>query len=279
MARTKARGKKKELIVIDEQKGLIFESEKHLFDYFEPLIQQLEEEYAKTRVEHDYDDEEQVSREWALDETLQNPDQIWKTDKLSSEFAMCTFIRHIERPQEEFYYIAICYVSAEDQTPTFVCIHFPTRFSAFVEKYRRGDLVFDFQVEKAQIAALEGDALTEGDALALGLYQSMVTLRTEKDIPIFEFPNYAALREDTIEQPDEIWRKSDLDGHILVTFIKEYPDHELGDFTYIALTLEDATSEVHSLLFSFPTNDESLVDRYRQGENLQAEEVSQESSH
>lgn len=32
-------------------------------------------------------------------------------------------------------------------------------------------------------------------------------------------------------------------------------------------------------MFSFPTNDESLVDRYRHGENLHAEEVVQESSH
>jgi hypothetical protein len=36
---------------------------------------------------------------------------------------------------------------------------------------------------------------------------------------------------------------------------------------------------VHSLLFSFPTSDTYLLDRYRQGENLQAEEVVQESSH
>ncbi|NQZ19758.1 MAG: peptidase, partial [Bdellovibrionales bacterium] len=35
----------------------------------------------------------------------------------------------------------------------------------------------------------------------------------------------------------------------------------------------------HALLFSFPTSDETLVDRYRHGENLQADEVIQESSH
>ncbi|MBO9668798.1 MAG: peptidase, partial [Bdellovibrio sp.] len=67
---------------------------------------------------------------------------------------------------------------------------------------------------------------------------------------------------------------------VLVCFIKEFPDHETAkDLTYIAVTQEDEETNVHSLLFSFPTTDSTLADRYRQGENLQAEEVSQESSH
>ena len=108
----------------------------------------------------------------------------------------------------------------------------------------------------------------------------MARLRGEKDIPQDKFQEFADLREDTIENADEIWRKNDLDGNVLVSFIKEYPDHEtITDLTYIAITQEDEESNTHSLLFSFPTNDRTLVDRYRQGENLQAEEVSQESAH
>lgn len=127
---------------------------------------------------------------------------------------------------------------------------------------------------------MEGDALGEGDPLAMGLYMAMLTVRSEKDIPQDKFHEFADLREDTIENADEIWRKNDLDGNILVSFIKEFPDHETTkDLTYIAVTQEDEESNVHSLLFSFPTTDQSLADRYRQGENLQAEEVSQESAH
>ena len=48
---------------------------------------------------------------------------------------------------------------------------------------------------------------------------------------------------------------------------------------YISVTLEDSGTNSHALLFSFPTNDESLVERYRHRENLQADEVIQESSH
>ena len=51
------------------------------------------------------------------------------------------------------------------------------------------------------------------------------------------------------------------------------------DLHYIVVTEEDTEAQVNSLLFSFPTNDTTLVDRYRQGENLEAEEVATESSH
>jgi hypothetical protein len=47
----------------------------------------------------------------------------------------------------------------------------------------------------------------------------------------------------------------------------------------MVVTEEDTEAQVNSLLFSFPTKDETLVDRYRQGENLEAEEVATESSH
>ncbi|MGZ3795811.1 MAG: PBECR2 nuclease fold domain-containing protein, partial [Pseudobdellovibrionaceae bacterium] len=113
----------------------------------------------------------------------------------------------------------------------------------------------------------------------MGLYIAMMKVRGEKDIPQELFQDFADLREETIESADEIWRKNDLEGNVLVTFIKEYPDHETKDLIYIVVTQEDATTNVHSLLFSFPTTDSTLADRYRQGENLQAEEVTQESSH
>jgi hypothetical protein len=115
--------------------------------------------------------------------------------------------------------------------------------------------------------------------LAMGLYLSMLKVRSDQDIPQVQFKDYADLRESTIEDPDEIWRKSDLNGHQMVVFIKEFPDHATPDLTYIVATIEDEGQSVHTLLFSFPTHDATLVDRYRMGENLQAEEVIQESSH
>nr|BFD67716.1 hypothetical protein HAGR004_27380 [Bdellovibrio sp. HAGR004] len=289
MAKTKTRAKKKtttttssekEYIIVDEAAGLIFENEEDLFGYFREAIDKLEAEYSSLRSPEDFSDEEQIARENYLESTLDEPDEVWMDDKTFEDFAIYHFIRGYEQGDEAFKYVAVAYVSTEDEYPTFVFIHFPSRDSRVWQNYQRGEMVYDRNFEQVSGASVEGDAMGEGDPLAVGLYQAMLKVRSEKDIPQEKFQEYANLREETIENADEIWRKNDLDGNILVSFIREFPDHETTkDLTYIAVTQEDEESNVHSLLFSFPTTDKTLADRYRQGENLQAEEVSQESAH
>lgn len=282
MAKSKSRGKKRksddskerELIVIDEAAGLIFENDQALEAYFEAPIQILEDEYLALRGESDFSDDEQIALEGALEETLDDPDEVWRDEKIWQDGALHFFMRSFE----DFTYMAVAYVSGEEE-PTFVLFHFPTRDAELVRNYQRGDLVYSRVFEQVLPGAIEGDALIDGDELAMGLYVSMLKLRADKDVSQDDFQQFGDLREDTIEEPDEIWRKNDLHGNTLVCFIKEFPDHEGGEVTYIAVTLEDSETQVHSLLFSFPTKDSALVDRYRQGENLQAEEVVQENSH
>lgn len=276
---TKASGEK-EYIVIDEANGLIFENEADLFGYFEENIQALEDEYQAVRSEEDFNDEEQLNLQDYLESTLDEPDEIWQDTQTFPDLAIHHFVRSFEVGEQVFHYVAVAYVTADDSYPSFVFIHFPTKDLRMLQNYQRGDLVYDKKYEYVQDGAIDGDALGEGDPLSMGLYIAMMKVRGEKDITQDKFRDFADLREDTIESADEIWRKNDLEGNVLVTFIKEYPDHEtVKDLTYIVITQEDDTSNVHSLLFSFPTNDNTLVDRYRQGENLQAEEVVQESSH
>lgn len=285
MKNSKSRAKKKkspkdvELIVIDEKMGLIFEDEKALHGYFEKTIQSLENEYLKLRDRDDFSDKAQIKLERHLEETLDSPDQIWRNEKFTTDFPLHIFMKEIRVKSQEFTYIAVCYVTEEERIPTFVLTHFPSRNQKLVDHYRTGELIYDKVFEKVVDGALEGDSLLEGDPLAMGLYLSMLKVRSEQDIPQKGFKNYFDLREPTIEDADEIWRKSDLNGNLMVVFIKEFPDQQPQDLTYIAVTIEDEKNGVHTLLFSFPTTDPTLVDRYRMGENLQAEEVVQESSH
>lgn len=283
-AQTKAKTRKtaeKEYILVDEKAGLIFESEKDLFGYFESHIAQLEDEYASLRAPEDFSDEEQIGFEHYLENTLDEPDEVWMDDTTFGDIVVYHFIKTIEEADITFKYVACAYVTTdENEFPTFVFIHFPTKDSRIWQNYQRGELVYDKTYEEVSGGAIEGDALLEGDTLAMGLYQAMIKVRGDKDIPQEQFQDFAAMREETIEGADEIWRKNDMDGHVLVSFIKDFPDHEtVHDLSYVVVTLEEQDSSMHSLLFSFPTTDKTLVDRYRQGENLQAEEVSQESSH
>lgn len=264
-------------IVIDREAGLVFKSEKQLFDYFAPQVTALEDELSEKMSALPKEDIDIPNLESELELTLDEPAEIWYDSKTFKDFPIFHFIRPLEEP--EAFHVSCTYVSSEDE-PTFIFLHFVTRNLELVSQYRRGDLVYDRAFEEVEFGMLEGDALSEGDPLAMGLFLAMLKLRAAQDLAYDTFKEIGAgLREETIETADEIWRSNDMRGNILVTFIKEFPDHELGDLNYVAITQEDPATQTHSLLFSFPTTDDNLVDRYRHGENLQAEDVSQESSH
>lgn len=269
-----------EPIVIDEARGLVFTSEEELYDHFLPQIQTLEKEYFSQRSDSDIHESEFAEYEGLLNMVLDDPDEIWEdaiTISGSRAFKVRTYVGHYTISEESIFYVALAY--ATDGVPSFVYLHFPSKDVRLVDHFRRGRLVFDRVLKEVEKGAVDGDALSEGDDLAVGLYRAMLKLRTEKDVPETDFRKFENLREQTIEEADEIWRSVDLSGNILVTFIKQFPDEEVKELHYLVVTIEDTPSGSHALLFSFPSSDENLIDRYRHGENLQAEEVVQESSH
>ncbi len=266
-------------IVIDEAKGLVFESERDLFNHFLPQIEMLEREVTEHRQTDDIETKDFAQFEPLLQQVLNDPDEVWE-DAVSLHGAKVTsYVGHYAVGREEMpvYYVALAY--SVSGTARFVYLHFPSTDLKLVDRFRRGELVYDRIAKEVEKGALEGDALTEGDALAVGLYKAMLALRSPEDLVEDKFQDSVELREPTIEDPDEIWRNVDLSGNTLVTFVKHHEDAGRGGLWYIVVTLEDQASSSHALLFSFPTQDENLVDRYRHGENLQAEEVVQEASH
>ncbi len=281
-------------IIIDEDIGLVFDSEDELYQHFQNEIQILEKDFFSSRNSvTDFPEIDFQKYEENLSDTLENPDEIWQDQQTFSGKRLMIYVKDFthfknsnqnsnqnpdQTPEESLFHIAICYVTAE--TPSFVYLHFPTRDRDLVKKYCRGELIYDRGEEEGFLGAVEGDALSEGDEMATGLYLAMLKLRSSVDIHEMDFQKFAHCRENTVEEADEIWRAADSKGNVLVNFIKDFSEEEEHqELWYIVVTIEDAPSNSHVLLFSFPTSDRSLVDRYRQGDNLQAEEVIQESSH
>ena len=268
----------KKPIVIDPKQGLSFSNEEELYQHFSNEISLLEKEYSSLRSSDDIPEEEQEKFEKQLEQTLEDPDEVWVDDLTFESQEITIYIKEFfVSDDSSIFHVAVTY-TAED-IPSFVYLHFPTRHLELVEKYQRGHITFDRILEEAPLGAIEGDALLEGDELALGLYESMLKVRSDDDIPEAEFRNYVHLREVAIEEADEIWRNNDPFGNVLVNFVKDFPDEASGGVQYVVVTIEDAISNSHALLFSFPSKDKNLVTRYKQGESLHAEDVSQESSH
>lgn len=273
----KSKDQAKTQIIIDESRGLIFDSENDVVAHFKNEIETLEKEYHELRSESDIDLDEIENIEDHLTELLQEPDEVWISKDVLKGATLGTFIGYFEAEEQEinFYYITLTYFV--DNIPRFVFLHFATTDLNLIKKYQRGQKIYDRNNAAIQSDEEAVDALTEGDELAVGLYQAMLKLRNKTDIPESEFPNYTKHREETIEEPDEIWRKIDSEGRVLVCFVKSIEDG--GDVKYIVITTEDEASESQYLLFSFPTTDPNLVDRYKQGESVDTVSFTREESH
>ncbi len=263
-------------IIIDKDRGLVFSSEEQIYSHFLPKIERLEKEYQDLRTDADIDEDRFKKHEFYLTQVLQNPDEVWLSDDIIQDTPIGTFISEFEdeNSSSKFHYVALTYFANE--MPRFVFLHFPTQEIELLKTYQRGTKIF----EKGLGGSLKEeavDALSEGDEFAVALYQTMLKLRAPKDIPEEKFPEFLKFRETTIEEPDEVWKFIDSQGHVLVRFIKNISEED--SIYYIITTLEEETSESQYLLFSFPTNDISMVERYKQGECLEAVSYTREESH
>jgi len=266
----------KEAFIIDEEQDLIFCSEECLYQHFSKPIETLEKEFLERRNETDIPRENFTRYEDCLNDLLEAPDEIWEDPELVDDTPVHQYIGEFTFDDQSIYYVAI--VRMTNTTPSFVFLHFPTTDLKLVEFYRRGRLIYDKSQSELEIEASENDALSEGDELATRLFDAMLAVRSDKDIPPSEFEKYAHLRQETIEDSDEIWRSTDLQGDTIVSFIKEFSMDE-GDGSYIVITIEDVVSHSHFILFSFPTNDSQLTERYRQGQSLNTENPVKQESH
>lgn len=283
----KKNSKPDEKIVIDEAKGLIFSDEKEIYNHFLPQIEALEKEYEKIALDSEPEGVTFTKHEFYLTQVLQDPEEVWVSTEVFPDVPIGMFMGKYKLDDDEstsgdgtaksieFHYIALTYFVRD--VPKFVFLHFPVFDPAVVEKYKRGIKIFDRATGGATQYEETVDALSEGDEFAVGLYQAMLKLRSNKDIPEEEFSRYLVHREKTIEEPDEVWKFTDSQGHVIVRFIKQIMDEDGA--VYIVTTLEEEASESQYLLFSFPTTDQNLVDRFRQGESLEAVSYTREESH
>jgi hypothetical protein len=167
--------KKKSLeIVIDEKQGLVFKSEDELYQHFRAQIDSLEKDFQKSRTAAgaDFTEEELESLMPYLDITLDQPDKVWMDEETFKKFPIYHFHRTCEWQGEPCYYIASAYV--EEDSPTFIFLHFATKHNSVVQDFQRGQLIYDRMFEAFEPAYLEGDALIEGDILAFGLFTAMM---------------------------------------------------------------------------------------------------------
>jgi hypothetical protein len=263
-----------EFFVVDENKKLTFKSEEEVLLHFRDHIEVLEDELVAHKKDTDVESDVLSRLPNCLELTLGDPKEVWLDRSTLPEVALRIYFRDFELDKKKICVLALAYTS--QGKPTFIYLYFPTQDEELIERYRRGLLIFKGSLEKTLFTS--GDALSEGDILAGGLYDAMTKVRSSHDIPEEDFSSYIDYRDVALETPDEVYRYTDSRGHVIVHFIKEFSKQD-QHFFYLVVTSEENLSESHFLLFSFPTKDASLVDRFRHGESLHTDDFVKADSH
>jgi hypothetical protein len=244
---------------------LVFNSEEEFIEHFRPQIESIEKFYAESVSETDIPPDQSHLYDEYLRKVLEDPDEIWEDDQSTPGLPLHVYISQYKKYDDTVYYLAIA-VASEDEA-SFVLFHFPTKDPELVKKYQTGEMIFSRSDAFKEAEDLSQAALKRGDKGAKELYDAMIRVRQDDDIKESEFKDYLELRDEVLEEPDEIWKRLDQNGGILVTYIKAY--HEENDtHYYLVLTQADEFSASHYLLFSFPTRDTNLVERYRVDVNI-----------
>jgi hypothetical protein len=270
------RGDDQRALYVEEEVGRVFCSEACIAAFFTPEIDRLEKDFFKRLSSSDLTGEERESLAHLRWITLQEPDEVWREKTLAGDYRY-TLISEFKPGAKKVWCVCIClFLKGE---PSFLYMAFPTRNSAMVNHYRKGE-----QIEwepsappwlRPQAAAPAPEPEGKSDRLGTAWTEDETFLaqfnreRSADDIPVEEFSTYDSCVEESLETPDEVW--SIQTGSLkLYHFIRYY---EAGsgksdeNFWYVIVARETTDDDQQiEIVDLFPTRDQSLVDHYRQGE-------------
>jgi hypothetical protein len=277
-------------LFVEEEVGRVFCSESCIAAHFAPDIERLEKEFMRRLSPRDLSGEERESVDHLRWITLQEPDEVWREKTLTGDFRY-TLISEFQPGDKKIWSVCICLFLRGE--PSFLYLAFPTKNSAMVNHYRRGERIeWSKPARQADLAIAErggepeaevskdptdrlADPWTEEETLRAQLVQD----RDDSDIPSDEYADYQDCLEEVLDGPDEVWTLTMEDAAAIAAeadvetteaspaarlfhFIKHYADK---GFWYVVIARETDDEEEIELLDAFPTRDASLVDRHRRG--------------
>lgn len=263
----KVMGSDDQIVYVEEGANRFFCSEKCIRDYYDPMADYYKGQHVASRDPHDIPEADFTKYESYAPLCLSNPDEVWREETDNGE-NFYYFIANFTDEGGRFSYVVMCFCL--ELEPTYLLLSLPTRDRKMVEAFRRGKQLEINSQEKEVASAQEKDmseALKETFLSKQGnaIEEEMLRYRSKTDIPPGDFDDYTHLLEETIENPDEVWELQDEKNNTLLTLINQQ-DEQLH---YVVICTQDQGSgegqESWRVIYSFPTNDPALVQRYRRG--------------
>jgi hypothetical protein len=249
------------IVYVEQSANRYFCSEKCIRSYYDPVAEYYRREMMEIRDPHDISEADFSELESYAPLCLSNPDEIWVD---STEFGetITFFLANFTNEGGKFTYIVACFCL--DEEPTYILLSFPTRDKKLIEEFRRGEKVERTEGEEA--AEPEVSPVLTEDFLARqgnAIEEEMLRHRNATDIPAKDFEDFVHLVDQTIENPDEVWELQDEGDNPQLTLITQHEEN----LHYVVICTFDSSQGQESwrVIYSFPSRDPALVQRYRRG--------------
>ena len=254
------------IVYVEESSNRFFCNEKCIRAFYDPMSEFYKTTMLGIRDAHDIPESDFAAFESYAPLCLSNPYEVWLEENENGE-SIHFFMANFMNEGGKFTYIVMCFCL--ELEPTYLLLSFPTRDKKMVEEFRRGEQLEISNVDSevnppstAEVTAgLKDDFLSrQGQAIE----EDMLRHRSATDIPKQEFEEYAHLLEQTIENPNEVWELQDEGENTLLTLISQ----EDENLHYIVICTYDEQAEGREswrVIYSFPTRDLAMVQRYRRG--------------
>jgi len=128
-------------------------------------------------------------------------------------------------------------------------------------KYQRGELVYSKRLRASATRRARRRCVGRRRSARDRFVLSMMKVRAEKVRSRSRFQKFRDLREDTIENADEIWRRTISKGIFSSASFANIPSTKRRSCP-TSSSPRRRHSNVHCAFVLFPTNDKTLVDRY-----------------
>ena len=232
--------------------------------YYSPIARHYYQEHLRIRGLYDIPCEEFPKYEQYAALTMQAPSELW-LDKSPAGQEHLFFIGSFSDEGRAFHYVVLSFALKKE--PTFILLSFPTRDNAILDLYRKGKEI-TVGVEQVSIPVENRHFLTPQSntwgEYRFNMQKEMLRHRKSNDIQQSDFGEHGYLLDETINHPDEAWELV-VDGErVRLTLIGKHSD-SLHYVVVCVLTNNDSSGTPWRVLYHFPTEDPSLVARYRQG--------------
>lgn len=251
------------IVYVEESANRYFCSEKCIRSYYDPMAEYYRRQMLEIRDPHDISEGDFTDYESYAPLCLSNPDEVW-VDTTEFGETISYYLANFTNEGGKFTYVVACFC-LEDE-PTYILLSFPTRDKKLAEEFRRGEKL-ELKEEDEEVAEPEVSPVLAEDFLARqgnAIEEEMLRHRDPSDIPHKEFEEYLHLVDQTIENPDEVWELQDEGDNPLLTLISQHEEN----LHYVVICTFDSSQGQESwrVIYSFPTRDPALVQRYRRGQ-------------